>query len=107
MTVIVSLLSNHGPVVAEFTDWCKTFLLSISVLKTKEVIVDFKKNPTAVSPVVTDDQAGEVVNQYKHLATFIDHKLTFEPQVDAACKKAHQCVYFYWRLQVLLLIIFL
>ncbi len=45
--VVVSLLnvdaSVHGPVAAEFTDWCKFSFMKVSFSKTKELIVDFKK----------------------------------------------------------------
>lgn len=51
--VIVSLLSSddpdHGRVVAEFTDWCRTSFLNINVSKTKEMTIDFRNNPPFVN----------------------------------------------------------
>ncbi len=79
-SVIVSLLNSvdiyHGPVLTDFIDWCKLSFLDIIVLKTKEMIVDFRKNPTVISPVVTNDHVVEVVHQLKYLDTVIEEKLT-------------------------------
>ena len=48
-SVIVSLLnghdSTHGPVVKDFSEWCESSFLKINVLKTKELIIDFRKKP--------------------------------------------------------------
>ncbi|KAI5086940.1 gastrula zinc finger protein XlCGF28.1-like, partial [Silurus meridionalis] len=97
-SVIVSLLdkedSVHGFVLVDFIDWCKLSFLDINVLKTKEMIVDFRKNRTAISPVVINDHAVEIVHHFKYLGTIIDEKLTFGAHVDAVCKKAHQRMYF-------------
>lgn len=102
-SVIVSLLSSddseHGPVVSDFIDWCKSSFLNINVAKTKEMCIDFRKNPTVISPVVMDNQAVELVQQYKYLGTVVDNKLCFEPHVDAVCKKAHQRMHFYRKLR--------
>ena len=56
-SVIVSFLNNddpdHGPVVSDFTDWCKASFLAINVSQTKEMILE----------------------QHKYLGTIIDNKL--------------------------------
>ncbi len=83
-SVIVSLLSSdnseHGPVVNDFIDLCKSSFLNINVAQTKEMCIDFRKNPTVISPVVMDIQAVELVQQIRHLGTVIDNKLCFEPK---------------------------
>lgn len=85
-----SLLSSddpdHGSVVVDFTDWCKSSFLNINVSKTKEMTLDFRKNPMVISPAVINDQAVEFVQQYKYLGTEID------VDVDAVCRKAHQLI---------------
>lgn len=102
-SVIVSLLSSddpeHGPVVNDFMDWCKSSFLNINVEKTKEMCIDFRRNPTVISPVVMDNQPVELVQQYKYLGTVIDNKMCFESQVDAVCKKAHQHMHFLRKLR--------
>lgn len=67
LLMILSLLShvntNHGPVVADFIQWCNSSFLNINVVKPKELIVDLSKSPAPISPVVTDGQDVEVVKQ--------------------------------------------
>ena len=99
MSLLNSDECDHGPIVKDFIDWCKSSFLDINVSKTKEMHIDFRKNPSVISPVIINDQAVEVVKQYKYLGTIIDNKLTFEPQVDAVCLKAHQRMYFYRKLR--------
>ena len=73
--------------------------LNINVAKTKEMCIDFRRNPAVISPVVMDNQPVELVQQYKYLGTVIDSKLCFESHVDAVCKKAHQRMYFLRKLR--------
>ncbi len=40
---------DHGPVLTDFIDWCKLSFLDINVLKTKEMTIDFRKNPLVIS----------------------------------------------------------
>lgn len=57
------------------------------------------RRPPPILPSVINGQAVEVVQQYKYLGTIIDDKLTFEPNTDAVCAKAHQRMYFYRKLR--------
>lgn len=71
-SVIVSLLSrddpDHGSVMADFIDDCN---LSFFDINYQEMVIDFRKNPTLISPVVIKDQPVEVEHQYKYLGTVI------------------------------------
>ena len=102
-SVIVSLLSNTdpdlGPIVSEFADWCKSSFLEINVSKTKEMTIDFRSLPSAISHVSIDNQVVENVTEYKYLGIVIDDKLSFQPQVNALCKKANQRLYFLRKLR--------
>ncbi|KAF7655799.1 hypothetical protein LDENG_00050610, partial [Lucifuga dentata] len=55
-SVIVSLLgtsnNSHSPVVAMFSQWCDQSFLNINLLKTKEMSIDFRKNPLPILPAV-------------------------------------------------------
>lgn len=51
------------------------------------MIINFRRNPTISSPVLINNQAVEQVPRQKSVCTVIDDMLTFEPQVDALCKK--------------------
>ncbi len=81
-------------VLAEFIDWSILSFLDINLFKTKDMIIDFRKNPTDISPVVINDHVVEVVHQFKYLCTVIDEKLTFEAHVNDLCKKAHQHMFY-------------
>ncbi len=61
------------------------------------MIIDFRNNPTDISPVVINDHVVEAVHQFKYLGNVIDEKLTFEAHVDDLCKKAHQCMFYLWK----------
>lgn len=102
-SVIVSLLSQedpvHGPVLLNFVEWCDSAFLNINVDKTKEMLIHFGRSPVFLSSANINDQPVEQVEQYKYLGTVIDNKLSFEPQVDAVCKKAHQRMHFYRKLR--------
>lgn len=98
-SVIASLLSEngcqHGPVLKNFTAWCKRCLLNINVSKTKEMVIDFGRKSSSVPSSLINDEAVEVGHQYKYLGTVIDDTLTFEASINAMCYKAHQRMYFY------------
>lgn len=70
-----------------FSQWGRSSFLDINISKTKEMIIGFSRNPAAAVPQLMNNQGVEVVKQYKYLGTIIDDKLSFELQVDAACKK--------------------
>ena len=48
--------------VAALVDWCTSNNLLLNLAKTKEMIIDFRKNKTVLSPLVISDQSVEVVN---------------------------------------------
>ena len=85
--------------VKDFSKWCESSFLKINALKTKELIIDFRKNSPPHSPVFIHGQAVDTVQQYKYLGTIIDSNLTFEANTDAICAKAHQRMYFYRKLR--------
>lgn len=73
---------DHGPVVSEVTNYCKSYFLSINVSKTKEMTVDFRKISSGLVAVVISDQSVEAVNCSKYLGTMIDDKLSLNSHVD-------------------------
>lgn len=95
-SVIISLLhnskSNHGPVVDEFIQWCDDSFLQLNISKTKDVSVDFRRQPSS-SPTITKGQVVESVERYKYLGTFIDMNLNFNDNTDMLCKKGQQYLY--------------
>ena len=58
------------------------FLFVHSIVKTKELVVDFRKNPPPVPELIIDDVAVERVAEYRYLGTVLDNNLTFDRNVD-------------------------
>ena len=102
-SVIVSLLhdheSDHGPVLGNFIEWCDDSFLPLNGDKTKEMFIDFRRNPPATVPILINGSAVETVSEYKYLGTIIDNKLTFEANTDLICKKANQRLFFLRKLR--------
>lgn len=102
-SVIVSLLQDqevgHGPVLDYFVRWCDDSYLQLNVSKTKDMILDFRKNPPVTTPTFLKGTAVEVVSQYKYLGTILDNKLSFETNSDAICRKANQRLFYLRKLR--------
>ena len=97
-SVIISLLKDseteHGTVVDDFITWCNDFFLSINVLKTKDMLIDFRKSQPITPRTIIQDKEVEIVSEYKYLGTLIDNKLSFDANTDVVCKKVQQRLFF-------------
>jgi hypothetical protein len=51
--------------------WCKDNNLSLNVIKTKEMIVDYRKRRTAHTPILIDRAVVEQVESFKFLGVHI------------------------------------
>ena len=60
--------------VVRFTTWCKDSVLDINVTKTWELLIDFRKQPPAVSPITIDGEIVERVEKYRYLGIILDRK---------------------------------
>lgn len=93
-TVIVSLLQkdedSHGPIVGHFAQWCNDSNLLVNVAKTKDMIIDFRKNPRAATETSFNGKRVDFVDKYKYLGTIIDSSLNFEANWEAVVKKGNQ-----------------
>ena len=95
-TAIVDL-SNSIPhyieKVERFTTWCIDNLFDVNVTKTRELFIDFRKQPLAVSPITIDGEIVERVEKYKYLGIILDNKLKFDSNVLSINKKCHYRIY--------------
>ena len=57
--------------------WCKDNNISLNVIKTKEMIVDYRKRWTEHSPILIDWDILEQVESFKFLGVHITNKLSF------------------------------
>ena len=90
-------LSNSDSVcfseVQKFSAWCnEKNYLDLNIVKTKETVVYFRKNPPPV-PQLIDDVAVERVAEYRYLGTVLDNNLTFDRNIDTIHKKCQSRIY--------------
>ena len=70
--------------------WCKEHFLDLNVLKPKEMLIDFQKNPPPVPYLEIDGKIVERVDEYKYLGAVIDNSLAFNKNVDVIHRNANQ-----------------
>ena len=71
-TALLSLLqgpqSDHGSALTSFTEWCEDNHLDLNVIKTKELIIDFRKNSEDPIASIIHGEEVQIVDTYKYLA---------------------------------------
>jgi hypothetical protein len=94
-TVVLGLVKNnddrHYLDCVEYTHtWCKLNFLDLNVSKTKEIVWNFRRTPTLLTPVKIDDEEVDRVPEYKYLGVFVDSKFNFVKHVSMQIKKANK-----------------
>jgi hypothetical protein len=77
---VVGLITNNNKtaykeVVKDLAVWCRDNNLSLNVIKTKERIVDYRKERTEHAPILINRAAVEQVESFKLLGVHITNKL--------------------------------
>ena len=80
-TTVVDLITDNDETayreeVRDLAVWCQDNNLSLNMIKTKEMIVDYRKNRTEHAPILIDVAAVEQVESFKFLGVHITNKLT-------------------------------
>jgi hypothetical protein len=73
--------------------WCPENNLSLNVNKTKEMIMDFRKQQREHPPIHIKGTAVEKVESFKFLGVHITDKLKWSTHTDSVVKKAQQCLF--------------
>ncbi|KAL8583439.1 hypothetical protein ACOMHN_044798 [Nucella lapillus] len=76
--------------VQTMVEWCDANYLLLNVAKTKEVVVDFRRDQPKPTPLVIRGEDVELVDQYKYLGSIIDSKLSWSANAQALLKKGNQ-----------------
>ncbi|KAI4901552.1 hypothetical protein NFI96_006301 [Prochilodus magdalenae] len=102
-TTAVGLISNNNEEayreeVSFLTHWCRENNLSLNVNKTKELIVDFRKQERVHTPITINGAAVERVSSFKFLGVHITEELTWTEHTTRVVKKA-QRLFFLRRLK--------
>ncbi len=95
-TSVVGLISNNDEThyreeVAQLAEWCGANSLSLSVSKTKEVVMDFRQNSGDNPPLTIDSSTVERVSSTKFLGVHITKDLTWTT-FDQDCKALQRVV---------------
>ncbi len=85
--------------VSTLTKWCQENHLSLNIDKTKELVVDYRRQSREHTPITIDKTPVEQVNSFKFLGVHITEDLTWSAHTDAVLKKAHQRLFFLRRLR--------
>uniref|UniRef100_A0A8C6NSQ5 Alkylated DNA repair protein AlkB homologue 8 N-terminal domain-containing protein n=1 Tax=Nothobranchius furzeri TaxID=105023 RepID=A0A8C6NSQ5_NOTFU len=79
--------------------WCSQHNLELNTLKTVEMVVDFRKLPTVLSPLTISNSPVSMVDSFKFLGTIISRDLKWETNINSIVKKAQQRMYFFRQLR--------
>ncbi len=85
--------------VSTLTKWCQENHLSLNIDKTKELVVDFRRQSREHTPITINKTHVERVNSFKFLGVHITEDLTWSAHTDAVLKKAHQRLFILRRLR--------
>ena len=80
--------------VKKLEEWCDENNLELNVSKTKEIIVDFRKNKSETPALEIQGQIVEQVENFKFLGTVINSSLSWDDNCMAIISKAKQRLYF-------------
>ncbi len=103
-TTVIGLITDSDETayreeVSALTKWCQENHLSLNINKTKELVVDFRRQSREHTPITIDKTPVERVNSFKLLGIHITEDLTWSAHTDAVLKKAHQRLFFLRRLR--------
>ncbi len=101
-TTVIGLITDNDETVYReevntMTKWCQENNLSLNIDKTKELVVDFRRQSREHITIYKSNV--ERVNSFKFLGVHITEDLTWSAHTDAVLKKAHQCLFFLRRLR--------
>ena len=68
--------------------WCQDNNLSLNVIKTKGMIVDYRKMRAEHSPILIDGAVVEQVESFKFLCVHITKELSWSTHINTVVKRA-------------------
>ncbi len=107
-TSVVGLTSNNDEThyreeVAQQAEWCGANNLCLNESKTKEVVMDFRRNSGDHPPLTTDSSTVERVSSSKFLGVHIKEYLTWTTNTTSLSLRRHNSAYTFstgWKEQV-------
>uniref|UniRef100_A0A8C6NVM8 Reverse transcriptase domain-containing protein n=1 Tax=Nothobranchius furzeri TaxID=105023 RepID=A0A8C6NVM8_NOTFU len=80
--------AEYRELVESFVAWCGNNHLTLNVNKTKEMILDFRRNRVESNTVSIMEEV-EVVEEYKYIGVHLDNRLDWRKNSQAVYKKRH------------------
>ncbi len=98
-TTVIGLITDNDEMayreeVSTLTKCCQENHLSLNIDKTKELVVDFRRQSRVHTPISIDKTPVEWINSYKLLGVHITEDLTWSAHTDAVLNMAHQHLFF-------------
>ncbi len=103
-TTVIGLITDNDETayreeVSTLAKLCQENHLSLNIDKTKELVVDYRRQSREHTPITIEKTPVERVNSFKFLGVHITKDLTWSAHTDAVLKKAHQRLFFLRRLR--------
>ena len=97
-TTVVGRITNNDETayrkeVRDLAVWCQDNNLSLNVSKTKELIVDYRKQRARHAPIHIDGAAVEQFESFKVLGVHITKDLSWSKHTNTVIKRARQCLF--------------
>ncbi|KAK3517059.1 hypothetical protein QTP86_019583, partial [Hemibagrus guttatus] len=107
-TTLIGLISDgdesaYRGEMDRLVSWCSMNNLELNSIKTVEMIVDFRKDPAPLPPVILCDSSVTSVESFRFLGTTITKELKWEQNIRSLTKKAQQRKYLLLQLKKFLL----
>ncbi|XP_038154850.1 uncharacterized protein LOC119792325 [Cyprinodon tularosa] len=99
-TTVIGLISNNNETayreeIEHFATWCTENNQLLNTTKTKELIIDFRKDSTGTHDTIhINGIAVERVSSFKFLGTHISADMSWSTNTPCLVKKAHQRLFF-------------
>ena len=85
--------NNYFNEIRNFVQYCDRNYLELNVSKTKEMIIDFRKNTQQTQPIIIKEQEIEQVKTYKYLGITLNNTLTWNDNTNSILKKVNPRLY--------------
>ncbi len=98
-TTVIALIqegdeSAYRQEVEQLAIWCSLNNQELNMLKTVEMIVDFRRNPPALPSLTIMNNTVAAVESFRFLGTTISQDLKWDIHIDSIMKKAQQRLFF-------------
>ncbi len=103
-TMVIGLITDNDEMaykeeVSNLTKWFQQNHLSLNIYKTKELVVDLRRESREHTPITIDKTPVERVKSFKFLSVHITEDLTWSAHTDAVLKKAYHRLFCLRRLR--------